>query len=183
MSERPATSNQSKPSADRLFATVVEQRVAQWRQLLDGIAHRHRLDRDELDEVEQDIRIRLWRLSEKAGALEQASSSYIYRAAMSAVTDLIRRRRSGARGRVAIADVEGELAPASYSPAEAELVAALARALDTLDVPRRVVVRLHLDGKDRDEIAAILGWSEAKVRNLLYRGLNDLREQLREVMR
>jgi RNA polymerase sigma-70 factor (ECF subfamily) len=43
---------------------------------------------------------------------------------------------------------------------------------------RRAVVRMHLAGYERDEIAELLGWSEPKTRNLLYRGLADLREIL-----
>ena len=39
-------------------------------------------------------------------------------------------------------------------------------------------MRLHLQGYHRDEIAGLLGWSEAKTRNLLYRGLDDLRALL-----
>jgi DNA-directed RNA polymerase specialized sigma24 family protein len=37
---------------------------------------------------------------------------------------------------------------------------------------------MYLAGFERDEIADLLGWSEAKTRNLLYRGLADLRESL-----
>jgi RNA polymerase sigma-70 factor (ECF subfamily) len=37
---------------------------------------------------------------------------------------------------------------------------------------------MHLAGYERHEIAELLGWSEAKTRNLLYRGLADLREVL-----
>jgi RNA polymerase sigma-70 factor (ECF subfamily) len=33
-------------------------------------------------------------------------------------------------------------------------------------------------GYDREEIADLLHWSEAKTRNLLYRGLEDLRQLL-----
>ena len=50
--------------------------------------------------------------------------------------------------------------------------------VDELDEPRNVVVRLHLSGYHRDEIAQLLGWTEPKVRNLLYRGLEDLRALL-----
>ena len=42
-----------------------------------------------------------------------------------------------------------------------------------------MVVRMHLAGYPREEIATSLGWTEAKTRNLLYRGLDDLREALR----
>jgi RNA polymerase sigma-70 factor (ECF subfamily) len=58
---------------------------------------------------------------------------------------------------------------------ESELAAVITRAVDDLTPARQAVVRLHLRGYHRDEIAALLGWSEAKTRNLLYRGLDDLR--------
>ena len=43
---------------------------------------------------------------------------------------------------------------------------------------RAVAVRMHLAGYPRDEIGTLLGWSEARTRNLIYRGLADLREGL-----
>jgi RNA polymerase sigma-70 factor (ECF subfamily) len=52
------------------------------------------------------------------------------------------------------------------------------RAIETIQPSRRPVVRMHLLGHSREEIAKLLGWSEAKTRNLLYRGLADLRERL-----
>jgi RNA polymerase sigma-70 factor (ECF subfamily) len=39
---------------------------------------------------------------------------------------------------------------------------------------------MYLAGYSREEIADFLGWSEAKTRNLLYRGLADLRNRLTE---
>lgn len=97
---------------------------------------------------------------------------------MSAALDLLRRRRAGPLGRpVALEAVSDRLPSRSVQAAddEAAQVAALARALDGLLTERRVAVRLHLEGKDRAEIAALTGWSEAKTRNLLYRGLADLK--------
>jgi DNA-directed RNA polymerase specialized sigma24 family protein len=44
---------------------------------------------------------------------------------------------------------------------------------------RRRAVGLYLEGMASQEIATLLGWSEPKARNLLYRGLSDLRAQLR----
>ncbi len=40
---------------------------------------------------------------------------------------------------------------------------------------------MYLAGYSREEVAKVMGWSEAKTRNLLYRGLADLREQLKEM--
>ena len=37
---------------------------------------------------------------------------------------------------------------------------------------------MYLAGYDREEIAELFGWTEAKTRNLLYRGLADLRARL-----
>lgn len=50
--------------------------------------------------------------------------------------------------------------------------------VEELPAARQAVVRLHLQGYHRDEIAEVLGWSEARTRNLLYRGLDDLRALL-----
>jgi len=54
----------------------------------------------------------------------------------------------------------------------------VARAVDDIVPSRRAVVRMYLGGYAREEIATLMGWSEAKTRNLLYRGLADLRERL-----
>jgi RNA polymerase sigma-70 factor (ECF subfamily) len=40
---------------------------------------------------------------------------------------------------------------------------------------------MYLAGYSGEEVANVMGWSEAKTRNLLYRGLGDLRERLREL--
>jgi RNA polymerase sigma-70 factor (ECF subfamily) len=37
---------------------------------------------------------------------------------------------------------------------------------------------MYLDGYRREEIAELLHWSDAKTRNLIYRGLADLRAML-----
>jgi RNA polymerase sigma-70 factor (ECF subfamily) len=52
------------------------------------------------------------------------------------------------------------------------------RAIEAIAAARRPVVRMHLAGYPREEIAGLLGWTEAKTRNRLYRGLADLRERL-----
>jgi RNA polymerase sigma-70 factor (ECF subfamily) len=36
-----------------------------------------------------------------------------------------------------------------------------------------------LQGLNTAEIGELMGWSEAKARNLVYRGLDDVRSQLR----
>ena len=60
-----------------------------------------------------------------------------------------------------------------------ELMSIMARALATLAQDRRRAVELHLQGLTVPEISDLLAWSEARTRNLVYRGLDDLRQALR----
>jgi RNA polymerase sigma-70 factor (ECF subfamily) len=62
-----------------------------------------------------------------------------------------------------------------------ELAAQIDAAIDTLSIDRRVAVRFHLAGYDRNDIARMLGWTEARARNLIYRGLDDLRRRLTDM--
>jgi RNA polymerase sigma-70 factor (ECF subfamily) len=59
-----------------------------------------------------------------------------------------------------------------------EMVAVARRVLSRLPASRRRAVGLHLQGFTTQEIAALMGWSEAKARNLVYRGLAELREKV-----
>jgi len=179
MTSESAQERQPDESERLEFLLPIEQLIGRWRRLLTSLGSRYGLDAGELDEIEQDVRIRLWRHAGRTGDADTAPS-YVYRAVMSALMDLLRKRRVHAKRRVPLDDVSASLVATPDSPAEAAVMAALDRALGQLDQARRVVVRLHLDGKDQDAICAILGWSDAKVRNLLYRGLEDLREQLQE---
>ena len=52
-------------------------------------------------------------------------------------------------------------------------------ALKQLPENRRLAVTNHLQGLTMPEIGALLGWSEPKARNLVHRGLKDLRIALR----
>jgi len=46
---------------------------------------------------------------------------------------------------------------------------------------RKTVVKLYLLNMNLSEISAYLNYSQAKTRNLLYRGLSDLKEVLKEM--
>lgn len=176
----------------RRWATEVESRSAAIAQALarfGEVAQRagaaHGLSGADLDEVLQDVRIRLWRASSTPTKLETLTAAYIYRAATSAAIDLLRRRRM--RRELSMEpDVPGEhvAEPAASTSADDEVISAemleqVEEALQALVPSRRAVVRMHLQGYGREEIAALLRWSEAKTRNLLYRGLDDLRAELR----
>lgn len=102
---------------------------------------------------------------------------------MTAALDLIRGRRSRREepidviANIALREPDPSVAPDGSVEAR-ELAAAVASAVERVTPSRRPVLRMYLAGYDRDEIAGLLGWTEAKTRNLLYRGLADLRELL-----
>ena len=167
-------------------SVALESALASFGTMVRRVGWRHRLSDADVDELVQDVRIRLWR-ARAAGGSEQirdVTSSYVYRTAVSAALDLLRRRRAHHAEPLEPDDEPGEASRVSepVGPAEelaqSELAEEIARAVDTIAPARRPVVRMHLAGYPRDEIAAMLGWSEAKTRNLLYRGLADLRERL-----
>jgi DNA-directed RNA polymerase specialized sigma24 family protein len=61
---------------------------------------------------------------------------------------------------------------------DAELAEVVFQEVGELIDSRRVPVRMHLLGYEAHEIADRLGWSGAKTRNLLSRGMADLRARL-----
>jgi RNA polymerase sigma factor (sigma-70 family) len=139
---------------------------------------RYGLSPDEVDEVFQDVRIRLWnaRASEQ---ISDTSTSYVYKAAASAALDLIRRRRGGVPTEsLDMVDAPTPAKDPEQSLVATELTKAVNAAVDCIPPTRRPVVRMYLMGYPREEIAQLMGWTEAKTRNLLYRGLADLREAL-----
>ncbi len=159
--------------------------------MVQRVGWRHRLSEADIDELIQDVRIRLWRAhsTEKIRSenIEQTPASYIYRTATTAALDLIRRRRSGRAAAHDSVDEAGDaildfgLLAGSGPEQEfetSELVMQIQQAIDTIPESRRPVVRMYLTGYPREEIAQLMGWTEAKTRNLLYRGLDDLRQRL-----
>ena len=164
------------------LSSALETALGRFSVLVKSVASRHRLRDADVDEVAQEVRIRLWRALPTSEKIATVGASYIYQTAVSAALDIMRRRRSRAADRTdTLDDVVEPLADRS-SPdtdlAAGELADQVARAIDTIPDSRRAVVRMYLAGHPREEIAELLGWSEAKTRNLLYRGLADLRERL-----
>jgi len=168
-------------------SAAIERVLARFGEVARRAGAAHGLRGDDIDEVLQEVRIRLWHASAALGKLEALSPSYVYRAAASAAIDLLRRRRARREERMeddalAAPRVAPSL-PAAARPTDDALMAgetaqAIEACLLELVPNRRAVVRMYLKGYDREEVAALLGWSEAKTRNLLYRGLDDLRRRL-----
>jgi len=164
------------------LSVALEALVSKFATMVRSVGVRHRLAESDLDEVLQEVRIRLWRADPLGEQIERVGASYVYRTAVTAALDLLRRRRAHAADRTDSVDDLSEHLPArQHTSGEfhaAELSAQILAAVDTLHPSRRAVVRMYLSGYEREEIAELLGWTEPKTRNLLYRGLADLRKRL-----
>jgi len=134
------------------------------------------------DDISQDVRLRLWKLLHSEKKVDNYAS-YIRKIVDSAVIDQLRRwkREEGivrTEKNNKIAELE-----LTYNP-EIERLARLkeiiAHCVEGLIPSRKRVVKLYLLGMNTEEIATHLGWSQDKTRNLLYRGLADLKKLLRE---
>ena len=169
--------------SDTISASL-ESALLRFSQMVRRVGARHGLRGADVDDLVQEVRIRLWRAGDSGERIAGLGTSYVYRTAMTAAVDLIRGRRRGMNALLEPESRRSDLVAVRMQRAPDELLedlelgAAIEAAIEELHVTRRGVVRMFLAGYDRDEIATLLGWTEAKTRNLLYRGLADLRLEL-----
>jgi len=137
------------------------------------------------DDVEQEVRIRLWKVLASEKVIVHPAS-YLHQVTLSVIVDLLRRRRARpdsdpAEEYEAVADrttSSGSDTPQRVAE-NAAAAGAVMGVIATLPERRRRPVQLHLQGFSTMQIGVLLGISEAAARNLVYRGLDELRVQLR----
>jgi len=143
----------------------------------------------QFNDIEQEARLRLWRALQSEREIHNLTS-YLYRIAVTATLDAIRRVKSKREDQLLLAEEEEEagepqwlVAGPQHAPdlqaERRQLMRKVEAALAVIPENRRRAVKLHLQGMTKQEIGELLGWTEAKARNLVYRGLQDLRELLR----
>ncbi|HEY8462322.1 MAG TPA: sigma-70 family RNA polymerase sigma factor [Blastocatellia bacterium] len=148
----------------------------------------------QFDDIEQEARLRLWRAIEAERKID-FHRSYIYKIVASVTINAIRRAKARREEQLRLAEDEEDkdgaeaqpiiLATVAESSPEAqaerdELLRKVEEAMARLPENRRLAVGLYLKGMTTDEIADLMEWSEPKARNLVYRGLKDLRGELRD---
>jgi RNA polymerase sigma-70 factor (ECF subfamily) len=170
------------PAGD--ISRELEALLGRYSAMVRSVARQRGLDACDIDEVLQDVRLRLWRSIEANQGVSKASTAYIYRTAVSAALDCIRRRRRAQAGSLTITSSWSVIPPSNDSSdrrvERKELGTRIEEALSALDARRAAAVSLYLSGYALRESATLLGWTDAQTRNLLYRGLEDLRRVLRE---
>ena len=137
---------------------------------------------DRHDDLVQVAVMRVMSVEEKTEGNRELSASYLYRVATSALIDEIRRLKR--KNEVALEEVDASAPPKSPVPspernaASAQTARGLRDCLGRLKQERRLAVTLYLQGHSVPESAELLGFSNKKTENLVYRGLADLRRCL-----
>jgi len=145
----------------------------------------------QFDDIEQEARLRLWRALQDEREVTNYAS-YLYRIAATATIDALRRVQARHEEQLEIlidqrtddGDIMLAPAPVRDSPerlAESrEAVDKVMSAVAKLPDAQRRAVGMYLQGMTSQDVADLMRWSEPKSRNLIYRGLKELRKSLRE---
>ncbi len=141
---------------------------------------------DKKDDLVQAGMMAVLRIVRRSEEKREFSSSYLRKVAYSALVDEIRRFRSRREVSLETTDEGAALRAETSSRLDPESLLAgrrignaIRRCLKQLVSPRELAVTLHLLGYRTDQIAGRMGWNQKRARNLVYRGLENLRECLR----
>lgn len=128
------------------------------------------------DDIEQKVLIALWKAM-PGEQIPDHPSSYLYRAAVRETVRTLKSRRSEETGLVE--DHRDPMPSPDRLAESAELGALIQDALSTLSPDRRRAVGAHLMGFGVQETMSMQDWSYNKARNLVSRGMADLRRELK----
>jgi RNA polymerase sigma-70 factor, ECF subfamily len=135
------------------------------------------------EDILQDVRIKLWKLINDEKMIF-SPGSYLKKVIASSVVDHLRKaRREDVLLRHEKQKHIAEIGH-SYSKEAARkrmFEETVGRAVSRLIHSRRQVVKLYLLNFSVQDISSYMNWSVDKTRNLLYRGLADLRKSLKDL--
>lgn len=135
------------------------------------------------DDIMQEVKIRIWKLVRSEKSII-SPASYLKKIIQSAVIDEIRKfhreedlYKHERQKRVSELELTYRREVIRKKILEETIGIAVERLIDS----RRQVVKLYLLNLSIQEISYYLNWSQDKIRNLLYRGLANLRESLKQM--
>lgn len=136
----------------------------------------NRRGRELAQDVEQTVFLNLWRQLSREQTITNPAS-YLYKCAVRETVRLLKMEN-----RLPADPIDGAAEPADpRQPADArELSVAFGAALSSLADDRRRAVKAHLEGFSVDDIMKMYAWTYQRARNLIARGMADLRAALRE---
>jgi RNA polymerase sigma factor (sigma-70 family) len=165
------------PGPDQQLERLVRDYARVIRSAVAKVAGRRHLADRVVDDVEQEVRIALWKRLRSEQPIEHASS-YVFKAARREAIRAL--RRETARKNDDPPEGWERLEDPGAGPLEAlqtqALGARIEAALQKLAPDRQRAVRARLVGLEYDEIERLTGWAYDRTRNLVSRGLADLRK-------
>jgi RNA polymerase sigma-70 factor, ECF subfamily len=178
-------------AASRKRAAEVERTIDRFTQVIRSAIRKTcpSIGKADMDDIEQEVRIAVWRQIEKNESGIRNLGSYIWRVAYTTTSKMMKRVSEQRKELIDTRDGTREVEISFQSPEgngpeqqyrHSELLQIVRESVDGLIDSRRQVVKLYLTGMSADEITEYFGWTDGKARNLLSRGLVDLREMLRE---
>ncbi len=152
------------------------------------VRHRSRDAALEADDIEQEVRIRVWKVY-CSDRKDRLGTSYYYRVVNSAIIDALRAWRGTlAHSRRAeenalgdpLTSVESDRPRPDQAIERGEKSARLLTQLQSLPDAQRRAVTLFLQGFTVPEIAELVGCDENRAHNLTYRGIRLLKQQMQK---
>lgn len=141
--------------------------------------------RDDIDDIVQRGMLAAMRHRDKTERKGPLPASYLWKVAKTAMIDEMRRQRRHHQD-APLEDQDSGLTPRTDMPGperameSREVGIEIRRCLAALPGDRRQAVTLFLLGDRVPEVAARKGWNRKRASNLVYRGLESLRECLRQ---
>ncbi len=141
------------------------------------------------EDLEQEVQLKLWRALHSEREIANPKS-YVGRIAQTAAIDARRRVKTRSEEPLLDAAMDAEhpgrelrdermISPERHAQQE-QAKGMIKTELREFPKESRIAVGLHLQGYGARQIADVTGWTEPKARNLVYRGMRNLREKLSE---
>jgi RNA polymerase sigma factor (sigma-70 family) len=135
------------------------------------------------DDVEQEVLLALWK-QVRAGRDIESPAAYLHQAATRETIRMVRKLRATRHHDIDAVDLVDARVPDVEATLDTRAFETRVRAaLAGLPEARRAAVEAHLGGLTFDEIMSLTGWSYQRTRNLVSRGMADLRRELTEPAR
>ena len=160
------------PELQERFQTVVDQH----KKILYKVCNSYCRNRDDRDDLAQEIIIQLWRSFGKFDE-RYRFSTWMYRIALNVAISFYRRENT--RTRYVISDEQHLLEAIDETKDQPEEIRFLYEFIEGLDPLNKALVLLYLDGNNYQEIAEVLGISETNVATKISRLKSKMKQEFR----
>jgi RNA polymerase sigma factor (sigma-70 family) len=160
------------PELQEKFQIVVDQH----KKILYKVCNSYCRNRDDRDDLAQEIIVQLWRSFGKFDE-RYRFSTWMYRIALNVAISFYRRENT--RTRYVISDEQHLLEAIDEAKNQPEEIGLLYEFIEGLDPLNKALVLLYLDGNNYQEIAEVLGISETNVATKISRLKNKMKQEFR----